>query len=95
MDNVELKKVAEQLIALPIGKQSGWSLRKLSDQTRLERGFRLFLIVHAGMDKPYGYLIYGVKNGTHEIVGTDFYAKEKKKGNEELEMWLLNRLSQE
>ncbi len=27
------------------------------------------------------------------MVGTSFYAKEMKKGNEELEMWLVNRLS--
>ncbi len=34
------------------------------------------------------YLIYGIKDKTLEIVGTDFKPKTAKKGNEELESWL-------
>lgn len=34
-----------------------------------------------------------MENDTHALVGTDFKAKQFKKGNEELEMWLLNRLN--
>ena len=39
-----------------------------------------------------GYLIFGIDDTTHEIVGTDFQPKKAKgKGNEDLEPW-LNRL---
>lgn len=30
---------------------------------------------------PYGYLIYGIDDDSHEIVGTDIVLKDKKKGN--------------
>lgn len=35
-----------------------------------------------------GYLIWGVDNATHDLVGTDFYPRLAKKGNEELENWM-------
>lgn len=38
--------------------------------------------------KDYGYLVFGVENSTHNIVGTSFKPKEFKIGNEELENWL-------
>lgn len=44
--------------------------------------------------KKFGYLVFGVEDGTHEIVGTSFSPKTKKaKGNEDLEHWLVSRLS--
>ncbi len=45
-------------------------------------------------DEPYGYLIYGIQDKTHEIVGTKFNPKtEKGKGNEDLEPWLRRLLT--
>ena len=44
-------------------------------------------------NQPYGYLVFGVKDGTHNITGTSFNAKSHKKGNEDLENWLVNRLN--
>lgn len=43
--------------------------------------------------ESFGYLVFGVEDGSHKIVGTSFRAKQQKKGGEELEMWLLNRLN--
>ncbi len=39
-------------------------------------------------NKPFGYLIWGVKNDTHEITGTSFKISKAKKGNQDLELWL-------
>ncbi|MBC1289268.1 transcriptional regulator [Listeria welshimeri] len=39
------------------------------------------------------FLIWGVEDGTKEIVGTNFYPASVKKGNEELESWLAHSLS--
>src|SRR5690606_38081107 len=36
---------------------------------------------------------WGVEDGTHDIVGTQFKPHQAKKGNEELENWLLRLLS--
>ena len=40
-----------------------------------------------------GYLVFGVEDKTQIIKGTSFKAKSHKKGNEELEHWLANRLN--
>jgi len=44
-------------------------------------------------NKDFGYLIYGVKDNDHTIVGTTFNPLKAKKGNEEIKHWLLQRLS--
>ena len=43
-------------------------------------------------EKPCGYVVWGVKSGTHEILGTTFHPENRKKGNEPLEAWLLRML---
>ena len=45
-------------------------------------------------DKPHGYLVYGIDDPSHEVVGTGFKPHEAKgKGNEGLEPWLARLLS--
>ena len=43
--------------------------------------------------QPFGYLVFGIDDKTHTIVGTNLKAKSHKKGNEELENWLVTRLN--
>lgn len=43
--------------------------------------------------KTSGYVVWGVHNVTHDIVGTTFSPHTTKKGNEELENWLLRLLT--
>jgi len=43
--------------------------------------------------KIYAYLVWGIHDQTPEIVGTDFKYRRAKKGNEELESWLLRLLT--
>ena len=43
--------------------------------------------------KPKGYLVFGIKNTTHEVVGTDFNPERKRKGNQLLLLWLANGLN--
>lgn len=46
------------------------------------------------LDKSYAYMVWGIDDRTHEIVGTDFDpAASKGKGNEDLEPWLLRGLT--
>ena len=42
--------------------------------------------------KIYAYLVWGVHDQTHDIVGTNFKYRLAKKGGEELESWLLRLL---
>lgn len=43
--------------------------------------------------KETAYIVWGVENGTHHVVGTTFKPRQTKKGNEELENWLLRLLA--
>ena len=43
--------------------------------------------------KAFAYLIWGVENETHAIIGTSFSPAAAKKGNEPLEAWLLRLLT--
>lgn len=43
--------------------------------------------------RPFGYLIFGVDDTTHEVVGTVFDYRKQKQGNEDLGNW-LNRLTE-
>lgn len=44
-------------------------------------------------DRNHAYMIWGVDNDTHEIIGTTVRLKREKKGNQELENWLRYLLS--
>lgn len=44
-------------------------------------------------EKQRAYMIWGVDDTTHEIVGTEFNLQSLKKGNQELENWLRSLLS--
>lgn len=39
-------------------------------------------------DRPCGYLVWGIEDETHAVVGTSFRPHSEKKGNEDLEPWL-------
>lgn len=43
--------------------------------------------------KAFAYLVWGVEDGTHALVGTSFIPQAAKVGGEELENWLLRSLS--
>lgn len=43
--------------------------------------------------KANAYVVWGIRDGTHEVVGTKFKPTQVKKGNEALESWLLRLLN--
>ena len=44
-------------------------------------------------EKNCAYMLWGIHNETHEIVGTEYNLQSLKKGNQEIESWLRNLLS--
>lgn len=44
-------------------------------------------------DKPFGYIVFGIDDKTHRVVGTDFTVDKKGKGNEDLIPWLTRALN--
>lgn len=47
----------------------------------------------AMLGKKSGYIVWGVHDGSHELVGTSFDPRTAKVGNENLENWLLRLLN--
>ncbi|KQS03484.1 hypothetical protein ASG11_03750 [Sphingomonas sp. Leaf357] len=39
-------------------------------------------------EEPFGYLVWGIEDGTKNLVGTDFEPSVAKRGNQSLEFWL-------
>jgi predicted HTH transcriptional regulator len=75
--------------------ETGWVEFKVNNERPDEVGEYISALSNtAALDgKHYAYLIWGVNNETHEIVGTEFKPDEARIGNEELESWLLRLLA--
>lgn len=92
MEKEELKKLIDSLTAHP--SEAEWFEFKKDFHSREEIGERISALSNSAclQNKPYAYLIFGIDDKSHKILGCSFKAKTDKKGNEELEMWLLGRL---
>ncbi len=89
----ELNSLLENLIKQP--KENEWIEFKENYHSPEEIG-ELFSALGNGANlhnQDSGYLVYGVHDNPQIIVGTKFKFSETKVGNEELENWILQRLS--
>lgn len=93
MSNQQLIELLNQLINLP--NESEWLEFKLNFHSAEEIGERISALANGACihNQPFGYLVFGIENDTHIIMGTTFKAKSHKKGNEDIEHWLATRLS--
>ncbi|WP_281863985.1 AlbA family DNA-binding domain-containing protein [Planomicrobium okeanokoites] len=94
MRSVEyLQSLLNELRALP--KETGWVEFKTNNDTPQEIGQYISALSNtaAYIGKSHAYLVWGIEDETHEIIGTNFRPSLMKKGNEELESWLLRLLS--
>lgn len=94
MNHAEIGQRLNALISLPQecewvefksnftdSQQIGEYLSALSNSAALHR-------------QPYGYIVWGVEDGSHNIVGTSFKPRQAKGvGNEDLEPWLARLLA--
>lgn len=84
MNTLGLTQLLDKLVSLP--QETEWVEFKHNFHSEEEIGQRLSALSNSAalLNKPFGYLVFGVEDGTHKIVGTTFKAKRHKKGNEEL-----------
>lgn len=89
----ELHKTIERLLKLP--KECEWAEFKLNLKTEEEIGKYISALSNGAclQNEPFGYLVFGINDLTLLPEGTSFKASIHKVGNEELEHWLLQRLS--
>ena len=77
------------------GGEKEWVEYKLNNADPEEIGQYISALANAAAlsDQPFGYLFWGIEDGTGKPVGTNFNPNTAKKGNEPLENWLLRLLN--
>nr|WP_320192726.1 RNA-binding domain-containing protein [uncultured Desulfobacter sp.] len=93
MDNYEyLTSLVHELRKL--SKEQGWLEFKHNNSNKEDIGSYLSALSNSAalLGKSTGYVVWGVDDSTHDIIGTTFNPFTQKVGNEELESWLLQRL---
>ncbi|MDE5552862.1 MAG: ATP-binding protein [Muribaculaceae bacterium] len=72
MNELELTSLLDRLVARP--EESEWLEFKHNFHSREEIGERISALSNnaALINLPYGYLVFGVEDGSHNIVGTSF-----------------------
>jgi len=77
-----------------LNRESEWVEFKSNNDNPEEIGQYISALANSAalLGKPHAYMIWGVDNSSHEIIGTTFLPHSKKIGNEELENWLLRLL---
>jgi len=93
MDSIKLNKLLKKIVSFPT--ENEWIEFKIDNSIPEMIGEKISALSNGATlrNKPFGYLIFGVEDKTHEIVGTMFNPLTAKKGNEELEHWIAQRLS--
>lgn len=93
MNAIDLTSLVQRLVSR--SKETEWLEFKHNFHSSEEIGTLISALSNSAalLNLPYGYLVFGVIDGSYEVVGTSFKARQHKVGNEELEMWLVNRLS--
>lgn len=64
-----------------------------TDPDRIGRDISALSNSAALLGHAYAYKVWGIDDGTHELIGTVFNPKSTKVGNQELELWLRQHLS--
>ena len=92
MDNVRFAKLIDELRSLPT--ETEWVEFKHNHLAPDELGEKLSALSNGAClkNKHAGYLVFGVSDEGHEVVGTVFSFFGAKKGNENLEHWILQHL---
>ena len=93
MNQQQLKDLVNELVKQP--NESEWVEFKLNFHSAEEIGQNISALSNGASihNQNYGYLVFGVDDKSHLIKGTTFRGKQHKKGNEDLEHWLLTRLN--
>jgi len=94
-DTSYIISIINELRKLP--KETEWVEFKLSDDNPVEIGEYISALSNSAalLGKASAYLVWGIDDSTHEVLGTTFSPSTARKGQEELENWLLRSLEPE
>jgi predicted HTH transcriptional regulator len=88
-----LVSLVRELCKLP--QETEWAEFKVNDAAPQEIGEYVSALANSAAlaGKAFAYLVWGIADGDHALVGTRFAPRAAKVGNEELENWLLRLLA--
>jgi len=94
MTDKQLEKLLNDLVFLPV--ETNWvEFKKGKGSITNEQIGEYISAMSNGAtiaNKPFGYLVWGVQDAPHRIIGTNFSFINAKEGNQDLELWLRNLL---
>lgn len=87
------ESLARELVSLPA--ETEWLELKHNNTNPQEIGEYLSALANAAAlcGKAFAYMLWGIDDATHRVLGTAFDPRSTKIGNEELESWLLRQLT--
>src|SRR4051794_40766093 len=94
MNSAKVQAKLAELLALP--GETEWVEFKHNNEDPQEIGEYLSALSNSAAlhEQPRGYIVWGIDDGTHAILGTSFKTQKKKgAGNEDLDPWLARLLS--
>ena len=93
MISSEIERLINELITLP--KETEWVEFKMNNANPQEIGEYISALSNSACyhKKSNAYLVFGIEDGTHKIVGTNFKPSQTKIGNQEIENWLATQLN--
>ena len=93
-EHLDIPLLLNELISL--GTETDWVEFKTSNANPNMIGQRISALANSACRRgiPTAYMVWGINDKTHEIVGSTFRYRSKKVGNEELENWLHHQLSE-
>lgn len=88
MDNNRFKKIVDSLGKLP--NETEWVEFKVNNYKPDDIGEYVSALSNSAAlcGEPTAFLVWGIENETHKVVGTKFRPRKEKIGNQDLELWL-------
>ena len=92
MDKKTFEILIDGLITLP--QESEWVELKVNNTNPQIIGEYISALSNSACleNREYAYIVFGIEDKTHKIVGTSFKPRKEKIGNQELENWLITQL---
>ncbi len=94
MDAAQLEPLLRELLALP--NETEWVEFKHNNSDPEAIGQYISALSNSATlnGKQMGYIVWGIEDGSHQILGTCFKPHQQKAaGNQDLEIWLVNLLT--
>ncbi len=93
MQQRELEDLIQTLTSLPKETETVEFKENNSDKERIDRDISALSNSANLTEEGFAYLVFGVQDKTHEIVGTTYSPKQEKVGSVEIEFWLNQRIN--